>query len=653
MGACRILVAAALAVVCTAASSRAAPLEAYGQLPTMDMVTLSPDGSKLAFVTPVKGQQMVVVEALNPPGYLTGLNGSAQKVRNLTWADSDHLLVAKSTAGLASGLMNGKEEWLMEQSLDVSKKTARALLHQDAETATSRLKEDAGMMNVVIAYPIVRTGGDHPAVLLEGYRFLDSVGLPALFSVDLATGEHKIIEKSLSEADWSWVVDNRGTPVAQYGYDEKRKYWSVRLKQAGVWTEAYGESDSIEQPEVWGVSPDGESLILRFQKDKDYVFRPLSLKDGSRGPPIEAYHDFSGVVADPATHRIIGGIRVGLNVEYVFFDKTDQDAWNQILAAFPDEEVILTSWSSDRSRIVVQVVGAIHGDTYVLVDQKTHHALGLGDAYPAIKPADISAVQSIEYRAADGRKIPAYLTLPNGRDVKNLPLVVLPHGGPQAMDEPGFDWWAQALASRGYAVLQPQFRGSYGLGEDLYQAGFGEWGRKMQTDLSDGVRALAKDGLVDAKKVCIVGGSYGGYAALAGVTLQQGIYRCAVSYAGISDLPAMRRFEVLRKGDNNALVRSWKTAIQGDAKGEPSLDQISPARFAASASAPILLLHGKDDTVVPIDQSREMASALKAAGKPASLVEFTSQDHWLTDEDSRIQILKASLDFVQANNPAN
>src|SRR5258706_5011340 len=140
---------------------------------------------------------------------------------------------------------------------------------------------------------------------------------------------------------------------------------------------------------------------------------------------------------------------------------------------------------------------------------------------------DISPESWIAYKAAGGAFINAYLTLPAGRDPRNLPLVVLPHGGPQARDEPGFDWISQAIASRGYAVLQPQFRGSDGFGKELLWAGFGEFGKKMQTDLSDGVRALAAKGTIDPKRVCIVGASYGGYAAPARGARDAGGDRCA------------------------------------------------------------------------------------------------------------------------------
>src|SRR5262249_17617919 len=173
--------------------------------------------------------------------------------------------------------------------------------------------------------------------------------------------------------------------------------------------------------------------------------------------------------------------------------------------------------------------GPLHGVMLAVVDLASHQATPIGQTYAGITPNDVADVSIASYRAKDGLKIDAFLTLPTGREPKNLPLIVLPHGGPAARDAAGFDWWAQALASRGSAVPQPEFRGFGDLGWKMEAAGFGEWGRKMQSDLSDGVRALAAAGLIDPKRVCIVGGSYGGYAALAGVTMEQGVYRCAVS----------------------------------------------------------------------------------------------------------------------------
>jgi dipeptidyl aminopeptidase/acylaminoacyl peptidase len=232
--------------------------------------------------------------------------------------------------------------------------------------------------------------------------------------------------------------------------------------------------------------------------------------------------------------------------------------------------------------------------------------------------------------------------------------VVLVHGGPAASDAPGFDWWSQALASRGYAVLQPQYRGSTSVGEAHLEAGFGQWGRKMQSDLSDGVRDLANKGVIDPRRVCIMGASYGGYAALAGAAFDGDIYRCAVSLAGPADLPAMRAYERdLHDGAKNVTLRSWDRFMGAASPSDPALDAISPARHADKVSIPVLLMHGQDDTVVPYDQSHEMAQALKRAGKPVEMITLKGEDHWLSRSETRMQMLKAAVAFVEAHNPAD
>jgi dipeptidyl aminopeptidase/acylaminoacyl peptidase len=220
-------------------------------------------------------------------------------------------------------------------------------------------------------------------------------------------------------------------------------------------------------------------------------------------------------------------------------------------------------------------------------------------------------------------------------------VVVLPHGGPEARDYPVFDWWAQAFASQGYAVLQPNYRGSSGYGAPFVEAGQGQWGRKMQTDVSDGLAELAREGVVDPKRACIVGASYGGYAALAGVTVQHGLYRCAVAVA------EMLRYVYDKRNGDGAETRYWD-AFMGPPSG---FKDISPQRLAANADAPILLIHGKDDTVVLYDQSVAMNKALLAAGKTVEFVTMPNEDHWLSREATRIQMLKASVAFVEKYNP--
>jgi len=226
---------------------------------------------------------------------------------------------------------------------------------------------------------------------------------------------------------------------------------------------------------------------------------------------------------------------------------------------------------------------------------------------------------------------------------------MLPHGGPHAYDEQAFDWWAQAFASRGYAVFQPNFRGSTNRDDAFVRAGYGEWGRKMQTDISDGLEELVRQGIVDPKRACIVGASYGGYAALAGVTLQQGLYRCAVSVAGVSDLSLMYNTDYRESGQVGLLRRSLLEEL-GPRSG---FGAASPRRLAAQADAPILLIHGREDTVVPYEQSAKMADALKDAGKPHRLVDLGEEDHWLSRSSTRMKMLEEAMAFVQEHNPAD
>jgi dipeptidyl aminopeptidase/acylaminoacyl peptidase len=207
------------------------------------------------------------------------------------------------------------------------------------------------------------------------------------------------------------------------------------------------------------------------------------------------------------------------------------------------------------------------------------------------------------------------------------------------------------MASRGYAVLQVNYRGSEGFGWDFQKAGFGEWGRKMQTDLSDGVKYLADQGTIDPKRVCIVGGSYGGYAALAGVTLQHDVYRCAVSFGGVADVRRLISYSSGREGPS--AQRYWTRYMGADGLGDAVLAKYSPMQHAADASAPILLIHGKDDTVVPLGQSNGMADALRRAGKPVELVVQDHADHWLSLGATRFAMLEAAMAFVEKHNPPN
>ena len=253
-------------------------------------------------------------------------------------------------------------------------------------------------------------------------------------------------------------------------------------------------------------------------------------------------------------------------------------------------------------------------------------------------------MKTITYNAADGLEIPAVLTLPKGVEARNLPAIVMPHGGPAARDSESWDWLVQMLANRGYAVIQPNYRGSTGYGTKFERLGDGEWGLKMQDDLNDARKWMVDQGIADPNRICMMGGSYGGYAAMRAAQRDGNLYKCAISFAGVSDMENQADY------DRQFLYgKRWNQNLQRKA---PDFNAISPVKHAAQFGAPILLVHGKDDKRVPVKQSREMAEQLKKAGKTYVYVEQPEGDHFFSREEDRVQFLKLMDDFLKKYNPA-
>ena len=636
---------AALAVC--AGAALAAPLEAYGKLPTLTDLTLSPDGTSIAYVRSADAKRLVVAQSLATKQILGAMNISDTKVRDLQWADNHTLIITTSVTAQPIGLTGRRQEYYLAQSLDVQTKTQHALLEHIGGY------KDVDAMNIIIGVPQPRIIDGHTIVFVRGIYFPGQSGYPALFRIDLTANTTRMVSRDGDTRAEDWVVDEAGNIVAESSYNEQDEHWKLAIIHDRESTDVLDVAAPIDSPGVEGMTEDGNSVVVSVpQSDGSFEYQQVSLKDGHIGAWQRAEIGFGDVMTDLRSSRVIGGTRVTEKNDYVFFDPHAEENWRNVKAVFKDAtDVDLVSSSDDRSVFIAHVIGATYGDSYFIVDMNQHKAGRLGPEYTGID--DVAPESWIDYRAADGRTIHAYLTLPLGKEAKNLPLIVLPHGGPHSRDEPGFDWISQALASRGYAVLQPQFRGSDGFGADLLFAGFGEFGRKMQTDLSDGVRALAAKGLIDPKRVCIVGASYGGYAALAGATMDTGVYRCAVSIAGLSDIREQLRYWHRMAHIEDRNERFWDRFLGVSDYDDPKLDAISPIKHVDKVTIPILLIHGRDDTVVPFSQSDDMADALKDAKKPYEFVELKHEDHWLSKSDTRLQMLEATVKFLETYNPPN
>jgi dipeptidyl aminopeptidase/acylaminoacyl peptidase len=492
----------------------------------------------------------------------------------------------------------------------------------------------------------VRRVDGHTVLFIPGV-YLAGRALPGLFRFDLDTGREKLAVAG-NETARGWLVDANGVIAAEKDYDERGQRWAIRIHRDRGLADVSSGQEPIESPELLGFGMQPDTLLVSSLELGDPVWRLLSMKDGTLGPPMVERKLFDAPIEERLTSRLIGGVHRADDAKYTFFDADKEARWQRIARTFPGERVRFISATDDYSRFVVLVEGPRHGYQYELVDIDQNTVGPLNDVYPGIgAPYEVRA---INYAAADGLQIPAYLTLPRGKPEKGLPLIVLPHGGPAVRDTAEFDWWSQALADQGYLVLRPNYRGS-SLGWKFISAGFGQWGRKMQSDLSDGVRHLVHEGLVDPARVCIVGASYGGYAALAGVTLDPGVYRCAVSVAGIGDPARMLEREQDKVSFDKRAVRYWDRFMGATGAKDPALDAISPIRHIDAVTVPVLLIHGRDDTVVPYEQSEQMYKALHRAGKVVELVSLKHEDHWLSGSQTRLQMLEATVRFLRKYNP--
>jgi dipeptidyl aminopeptidase/acylaminoacyl peptidase len=644
-------VAAALGVPSAAAA--AAPLSAYGELPTIESITISPDGARLAVAVTTGEQRALQIKTIPDGQTKTYLVGDA-KVRELDWVGPDHVIITTSRTGKVRDAIGPRGEYLLGFDLEIATGEVHPLLAERPGRpmiGTHIHSKDSGKvaatLNILAGLPQVRDIEGSPTLFLPGVSFPDRRGVFTFFKADLATGDAHLVEIGDSRTV-DMVLGADGAVVAKADYDPDGGVWTLKMRQNGGWKALRTIEAKVDIPKLVGLGRDGRSVLIGERGDLGYVLREVS-PEGVWSAPLDAA-EADGVVFDPSSFRMIGLHALAQDEDrYTFFDPQDQAAWNTVKGAFKGDRVELESWTADRRKIVVLVDSATLGQAYALVDLDTKRATWLGARYQRLQPEDIGPVRPIRFKARDGLDLTGYLTTPHGKTPKALPLVVFPHGGPAARDRLAFDWWAQAMASRGYAVLQVNFRGSEGFGWPFLQAGFGEWGRKMQTDLSDGVNFLAGEGVIDPKRVCIVGGSYGGYAALAGAAFDGAVYRCAVSVAGPSDL---RRFVDWSKSQSGERAfRYWTRFMGAEDSRDPVLAQISPAAHADQIAAPVLLIHGRDDTVVPLEQSEIMAAALRKAGKPAELVMLTGADHWLSRGDTRLQTLEATMAFVEKYNP--
>lgn len=628
----------------TAASRAVLPLEAFGDLPSIEHMALSPNGRSLAVVGLLQKVRRLLI--LEEGKIRTQSMIGEAKVWSLDWASDDLvLLINSATVDLGPDFLAAKHEFY-GAILVPADGSAQQMVFGKTPSMVHAVWSNYGIRQID-GRPVGFFGGVELQQSADRLTYMFDHGRPALFRVDLKRNSQRKVTRAASENHWrDWIVDGRGELAATLDVSAENGRWTIvnsRGDQIAAGLDPEGDVGLVS------LGRDGSTLIYSVEDESKTAFRwfevPLT---GGEAKEVFADVEIAQTYVDPANGHMLGYLPKGEDDKPVLFAPAQEAVLRKVYRAFPDRKLRIEGWTPSFSHVLVSTSGNGDSGTWYVIDIAKLKADPVGYERPAIEAEQVGPISTFAYKAGDGLDLDGILTLPPGREAKNLPVVILPHGGPHARDEVEFDWWAQAFASRGYAVFQPNFRGSTNRDLAFQRAGYGQWGRKMQTDLSDGLAALAKQGIVDAKRACIAGASYGGYAALAGVTLQQGLYRCAVAVAPVSDLSAMYRTDLRESGGNRLLKRSLVESL-GDPK---TFAEVSPRRQAARADAPILLVHGRDDTVVPFDQSDAMARALRAAGKPYEMVVLREEDHWMSRAATRKQMLEAAVGFVRKNNPA-
>ncbi len=628
------------------AAPPAAPTAAdWARSPDLYHLCMSPTGDHFAFIHEDKGDKFMRVVTV-ADGKVADFNLGKASITALLFADDTHVVVTSEGYDKAGAT---KRRHSIGSIYDIANKSVKVLF-ADINNFGGELASDVSL---------VTYKGKH-ALVASAYKVTND-GFRHLYRFEL-NGNPSVLDQA-PDNTLDWIIGADGSPLARHSYVERTRQWTLEYRQGSAWkTIVVGKYD-YDLPALEGLASDGLSILVSKRDDAGELRYYQVAPDGAWSQPLPLQADQTTLLFDPVTRRMNGHSVDGDWVKYSFDDPVMADMAQKAQAAVSDYRMKIAARAEDPHRLIVYSEGGDDAGTYYYIDFAKGQSLAIGTAYPRIAPEWLSEKKSIRYKAADDLEIEAYLTLPPNRDAKNLPLIVLvpgewqtetapdgiegamPRRGAEARTGAGVDSSVQAFAAAGYAVLQPNPRGAAGYGATFRKAGFGEYGHKRLSDMADGVNYLAGQGIVDSKRAAIVGFLGGGYAALASMTYLPGVYACAVDVEGASDLKTfIERKRNFNSADTTYSYRYWQRWL-GDVA---QLDAISPAKAADKVQGAILILHGTEDLMMPPAQSKDMVSALNAAGKK---VTFVQQD-WDLTESQRVAAAALIMDFIRKTIPA-
>jgi dipeptidyl aminopeptidase/acylaminoacyl peptidase len=598
--------------------------------PEIAAAELSPDGKFVAFLKPWKDTRNVYVKAVAEPFSAARLLTTETKrpVAGYFWTrDSKYILYAKDNDG---------DENFNVYAVDPSAKPAPG-----ADAPPSR--DLTGLKGVrVLLYDVPKSD---PDIAYIGLNDRDKAWHD-LYKLRISTGEKTLIRKN-TERITGWVFDLKGqlrlaTRSAENGDTEM-----LRVDADGF-TKVYSCS-VFETCGPLHFQPGDQRLYMQTNKDAELI--SLALVDPQTGKtemvesdPLGKV-DFGGALFDEATDELVETWYFADHVKTYYKDKAFGADVHWIEQQFPDQEIRLVSRTKDeRFWLATAASDTEPGQTF-LFDRKTRTLTPQFKIWEKLPRTDLAPMKSVTYKSSDGLEIPAYLTLPKGVPAKNLSAIILPHGGPWGRDQWGYNQLAQFFANRGYAVLMPNFRGSTGYGRKFLDAGNLEWGRKMQDDLTWGVKYLVSEGIANPKRVGILGGSYGGYATLAGVAFTPDVYAAAVDIVGPSNLITLldsippywefiRKMFYVRMGDPNT------------PQGKTLLMEESPLNSADKIKTPLLVAQGANDPRVNRREAEQIVIALRDRGFPVGYILAPDEGHGFARPVNNLALFMESEKFL-------
>lgn len=625
-----------------AESSTAVNVDAYIKKDRFNAIKISPTGEFLAATVPFEDRTVLAVLRRSDNKVTANFRlGKNTHVANFWWVNDERLVisVAEKFGALDQPLLNGNL-----YAINADGSSPDILVGWKVDDGGPGTKIKPKKREVIAAYLLDDLVDDDKRVLIA-VRPPGAEPYTRAEKMDVYTGRRSPVAR-VPVRRAHFVTDNSGVIRFAIGANiDNASQLYYRDGEGKEWQLINHElaSNRLETP-IGFSADDGTAYLEVEQASGPNAIVAFDVASGTRK---EVLRDDD---TDPSRFIYRNGTSIPLGAWFmdgkpraVFFDETVPEARLQrsLEAAFGGDVVTITSQTTDGRLALVRVWSDRNpGDFYVFdtVAKKASHLLSQRDWFD---PEQMGEMRPVKLQARDGLPLHGYLTLPKGSSGKNLPMVLMPHGGPFGVaDIWGFDGDNQMLAAAGYAVLQVNFRGSGGYGRAFEHAGQRQWGGAMQDDVTDATRWAIQQGIADPKRICIYGGSYGGYAALMGVAKEPSLYQCAAGYVGVYDLPAMHKLgDIQRRGSGETYLNEWIGKSD-------SLEAVSPNRIADRIKAPVFLAAGGEDERAPIAHSKMMESALKKAGVPVEALYYNTEGHGFYVEEHRREYYARLLTFL-------